>query len=105
MLEDGGFIYVHVDYRTSSAIKLILDEIFGSENLIGYIIWVLNNGAKGRRSWSNQHNDILCYSKGEGPKINFESPLLREPFSDTSLRTHFRNQGKNINILQMLEKS
>ena len=94
MLEDQGSIYVHVDYRTSSAIKLILDEIFGSENMIGYIIWVLNNGAKGRKSWSNQHNDILCYAKGGKPKINFESPLLRKPFSNTSLKTHFRNEDE-----------
>ena len=42
ILKTGGYLYVHVDYRTSSPIKLILDEIFGHENLIGYIIWVLN---------------------------------------------------------------
>ena len=48
ILKTGGYLYVHVDYRTSSPIKLILDEIFGHENLIGYIIWVLNNGAIGR---------------------------------------------------------
>ena len=104
ILRDGGYIYVHVDYRTSSAIKLILDEIFGTENLIGYIIWVLNNGAKGRKNWSNQHNDILCYSKGKNLGINFESPLLRKPFSKTSLKTHFTkkdNEGRNYRIREI----
>ena len=99
ILKIGGYIYVHVDYRTSSPIKLILDEIFGHENLIGYIIWVLNNGAKGRKNWSNQHNDILCYSKDKNSGINFDSPLLREPFSKTSLKTHFTkkdNDGRNF---------
>ncbi|MBK6507273.1 MAG: hypothetical protein IPG02_16860 [Ignavibacteria bacterium] len=32
LLSDNGSIYVHLDYRTSSHIRVILDEIFGLDN-------------------------------------------------------------------------
>lgn len=90
LLSSSGSIYVHVDYRVSSHVKLILDEIFGSENHQGTIIWRLDTGAKGRKSWSNQHNDILCYSKSSDFEFNPESEHLREPFSDISQAMHFK---------------
>ena len=91
LLSSDGSIYVHVDYRVSSHIKLILDEIFGSSNHQGTIIWNLDTGAKGRKSWSNQHNDILCYSKSADFEFNTESKHLRQPFNDISLEMHFKN--------------
>ena len=39
LLADDGSIYVHCDWRLNSAIRLILDEIFGKENFKNEIIW------------------------------------------------------------------
>lgn len=95
ILSEAGSIYIHVDYRTSSYIKVIMDEIFGSHNLKGYIIWNIDNGAKSRKFWSNQHNDILVYSKTNKFIFNAESEFLKTQFSDVSLKTHFRKIDKN----------
>lgn len=99
VLDEKGSIYVHVDYRTSSYIKIILDEIFGKKNLKGYIIWNMNNGAKSKKFWSNQHNDILVYSKSENFIFNSNSELLKTEYSESSLKTHFRkkdNEGRQF---------
>ncbi len=98
ILDDTGSIYVHVDYRTSSYIRIILDEIFGEKNLKGYIIWNIDNGAKSKKYWSNQHNDILVYSKSDDFIFNSSSKLLKTKYSDSSLKTHFRKKdsvGRN----------
>jgi len=97
ILDENGSIYIHVDYRTSSYIKIILDEIFGKKNLKGYIIWNMNNGAKSKKFWSNQHNDILVYSKSENFIFNSDSDFLKTEYSESSLKTHFRkkdNEGR-----------
>ena len=92
LLSDDGSIYVHVDYRTSSYIRIILDEIFGYKNLRGYLIWNIDNGAKSKKFWSNQHNDILVYSKSNKFIFNSSSKLLKTDFSESSLKTHLRKK-------------
>jgi hypothetical protein len=89
LLADDGSIYVHVDYRTSAMVKLILDEIFGIERFRGWLVWSIGSGAKGRQQWSNQHNDIFCYSKGDNFTFNHADPELREPFAELSTSMHF----------------
>jgi adenine-specific DNA-methyltransferase len=89
LLADDGSIYVHVDYRTSAMVKLILDEIFGIERFRGWLVWSIGSGAKGRQQWSNQHNDIFCYSKGDNFTFNHADSELREPFAELSTSMHF----------------
>src|SRR5690606_40565407 len=76
-------------------IRSILDEIFGQRYFRGWIAWQIGTGAKGRQQWSNQHNDILCYSKGESFTFNHSSKDLREPFADTSQAMHFNLTDKD----------
>jgi DNA modification methylase len=95
LLSPTGSIYVHVDYRTTSYIKILLDEIFGQSNFRGWIVWQIGTGAKGRKQWSNQHNDILVYSVGEDFKFNFDDPELREPFAELSSTMHFNKVDKD----------
>ena len=87
LLAEDGSIYLHVDYRTSPMIKLILDEVFGVERFRGWLIWSIGTGAKGRQQWSNQHNDILCYSKGEN--FTFNHDLFRRPLIIVTTKEHY----------------
>ncbi|MBC8485672.1 MAG: site-specific DNA-methyltransferase, partial [Bacteroidetes bacterium] len=71
LLADDGSIYVHCDYRVSSYLKLILDDIFGNCNFLNDIIWRY----KGPQSpsplrFSTKHDNILRYSKN----IKFYKP-------------------------------
>jgi len=95
LLSPNGAIYVHVDYRTSAYLKLILDEVFGAEYFRGWLVWQIGTGAKGRTQWSNQHNDIFCYSKGVNFSFNHTEAELREPFADLSSVMHFNKTDKD----------
>lgn len=89
LLADDGSIYVHVDYRVSALVRMLLEEIFGASNARGWIAWQMGTGAKGRTQWSNQHNDILVFSKGADFTFNHNDPELREPFAELSSQMHF----------------
>lgn len=64
LLKDTGSIYVHVDYRTSAYVRLIMDEIFGEGNFLNEIIWKYNGpGSPSLLKYSNKHDIIFRYTK------------------------------------------
>lgn len=44
LLADDGSIFVHCDYRVSTFLRMVLDEIFGKENFKNEIIWSYGAG-------------------------------------------------------------
>ena len=73
LLAENGSIYVHADWHIGHYVKLIMDEIFGKENLRREIIWALET-ASGFKSttdnWVRQHDMILYYSKTDTQVFN-----------------------------------
>ena len=64
LLADDGSIFVHCDWRLNSSIKLIMDEIFGVENLINEIVWKRRGGVLNEtHRYGNVVDFILFYSK------------------------------------------
>ncbi|WP_457571925.1 site-specific DNA-methyltransferase [Desulfovulcanus sp.] len=64
LLSDRGSLYVHVDYRVSAYLRLILDEIFGPENFINEIIWFYKTGGMPEKlGFGRKHDNILFYVK------------------------------------------
>jgi adenine-specific DNA-methyltransferase len=39
LLKETGCIYVHCDNRVNSALRFVLDEIFGKSNFVNQITW------------------------------------------------------------------
>lgn len=68
LLAEDGSIYVHCDYRVSAFMKLVLDEIFGSDNFGNEIIWKRGT-VKGAKAKGNQmarnHDTVLYYTKSD----------------------------------------
>lgn len=83
LLAEDGCIYVHCDWRVTGFLRMVMDEIFGKDKLIGEIIWKhqIMGGAHGRRL-PKAHETILWFKKSDAFKINEESPEVRVPFSD-----------------------
>lgn len=64
VLSDDGSIYVHLDYRKSHYVKILLDEIFGEGNYQNEIIWQKLTSAKSQSSYySNIKDNIFVYKK------------------------------------------
>lgn len=74
-LSEAGSIAVHCDWRVSAYLRVILDEIFNRENLIGTIVWQRTNarGTSGR--WPRIHDVILHYGKSHS--YRFKQILLK----------------------------
>ncbi len=68
LLAEDGSIYVHCDWRLSSQIKLVLDEVFASY-FRGEIIWkkdaVGKGGKKKAKHWPKTFDNIIAYSKAQ----------------------------------------
>lgn len=84
LLSESGTIYVHSDWRMNSRLRLVLDEIFGSEHFLNEIIWYYpNSGLKAASDKFHQVTDtILVYTKS--PKFTFNR--LRRPRKDKQTR-------------------
>jgi DNA modification methylase len=66
LLAQDGSIFIHCDWRVTSAVRLVLDEIFGKNNIRNEIIWCFTGpGSPGMRQFNRKHNTIWWYSKGD----------------------------------------
>ena len=77
LLTKHGSIYVHCDWRVTSYIREVLDEIFGKENFRNELIWTFTGpGSPGMRQYNRKHNTIYWYSKSKENWI-FEDSTIR----------------------------
>lgn len=91
LLADDGCILVHCDYRRAAQLRLIMDEVFGSNTNINFrneIIWSYRTGGAPKDfSLARKHDNILFYSKTSQFKINpkKERQYLEKPFMDSKI--------------------
>lgn len=72
LLKDTGSIYVHVDYRTTAYIRLILDEILGESNFRNEIIWCYSGPSNTKDYFSRKHDSIFFYAKTKYTQFNIQ---------------------------------
>ena len=70
LLSDDGLIWIHLDYRAVHYVKIIMDEIFGMENMVNEIVWGYRSGGASGRRFARKHDSILLYSKTKDYKFN-----------------------------------
>ncbi len=63
LLADDGVIIINIDENEVTHLQMICDEIFGTENNLGTIIWDKRNPKGSVKGVSYQHENILVYSK------------------------------------------
>lgn len=81
LLSNDGTIYVHCDWRVSSSIRLLLDDIFGNLNYKNEIFWRRGAGKAGKAISNHfgRNNDVIFYyTKSKGSTFN----KLYTPYSD-----------------------
>jgi site-specific DNA-methyltransferase (adenine-specific)/adenine-specific DNA-methyltransferase len=96
LLSDDGSIYVHCDYRVNAYIRMVLDEIFGKENIKNEIIWCYTGpGSPGMRQFNRKHNNIFWYSKYTNKWIFNDSEIRQEHNLKTQVnfKTGLRGSG------------
>lgn len=73
LLSPEGSLYLHIDYRTSAYMRIMLDEIFGEENFLNEIIWHYRSGGRAKNHFSRKHDTILFYRKSPQYYFDIES--------------------------------
>ncbi|BBU38094.1 hypothetical protein APP_03860 [Aeribacillus pallidus] len=86
LLADDGSIYVHLDSHMAFAVKIIMDEIFGEQNLRNWITRKKCNPKNyTRKQYGNISDYILFYSKTK--KYVFNQPF--QPWDEETARKEY----------------
>ncbi|MFO0872583.1 MAG: site-specific DNA-methyltransferase [Phycisphaerales bacterium] len=74
VLKPTGSILLHCDWRHSHHLRLLLDDLFGSERFVNHLVWSYGLGGSSPRGFARKHDDILFYARG--PRHWFEPPRV-----------------------------
>jgi DNA modification methylase len=85
LLAPNGTLYLHLDWHADSYARLLLDELFGAENLLNEIIWAYHGPSPIRRAFNRKHDTILVYVKGKD--YTFNADAVREPYNPNTVKT------------------
>jgi adenine-specific DNA-methyltransferase len=66
LLAQDGVMVIHIDEHEVHMLALLLDEIFGEENVLGTIIWDKRNPKGDARGIAVQHESILVVARDAG---------------------------------------
>lgn len=91
LLAPTGTLYLHLDWHANAYARLILDELFGADNLLNEIVWVYHGPSPIRTAFNRKHDTILSYVKGKGYTFNVDA--VREPYNQNTVNT-FRSSPK-----------
>ena len=86
LLAEDGSIYVHLDYHVANYIKVILDELFGRENMVNQIVWQRTGGHNDSQAFGRNYDIILFYRKSD--KMTWHKPVTG--YDEAHLKRYFR---------------
>jgi len=99
LLAEDGSIYVHCDWRVNSFIRLVLDEVFGSDYYKNELRWK-RQPVRGAKATSNQYarnsDGVLFYSKSDtwiwnGAYKEYDPNFIKSKFRPDSDGRLFRD--------------
>lgn len=99
ILAEDGSIYVHLDEKMSHYIKVVMDEVFGSNCFQREIVWRIGwvSGYKtAAKNWIRNHDVILYYTKDPNNFI-FNKEYIPYP-EDYVRRDGSKPSGKGVPI-------
>jgi len=95
LLAEDGSIYLHCDWRVNSILRLVMDEIFGSQNFVNEIVWGYKTGGVPESiGFSKKHHTLLYYSRSAAPIFN---ALEQKSYVPTLPEPHTKS-GKSLGV-------
>jgi len=96
VMSETASIYVHLDWHIGHYVKILLDEVFGEDNLLNEIVWRYPNkmsGAVNGRSFVKVHDTIFVYTFSEDNIFNVVKIEREEPVQQSK---RIKVDGKNM---------
>ncbi|HEB74925.1 MAG TPA: site-specific DNA-methyltransferase [Nitrospirae bacterium] len=117
LLSDKGSIFIHLGVQVNHFIRVVLEEVFGVENVIDEIIWSYGTPSGGRAAGNKvikAHEYILYAVKGYGQHVYnkeflpYSEKYIKERFTfidEDGRRYRIRTRGKGKVERQYLDES
>lgn len=84
LLREDGVIFISIDQNEFANLRVICDEVFGSNSFIAHIAWRSSDSSNNNAlTFSEDFNDLLVYSKNADWRPNF--------LDDPEKRRHYKN--------------
>ena len=80
LLTASGTLYVHVDWRESHYVRVLLDEVFGRDSFLNEVIWAYDYGGRSKDRWPAKHDTILVYVRTPGAHLFDQDRIERIPY-------------------------
>ena len=83
LLRPSGSLIVHVDWRSSHRVRVLLDELLGEANFVNHLVWAYGLGGSSPRRFARKHDDLLWYCVDAGrywfdpPRVNATSARMK----------------------------
>lgn len=74
-LKPTANILLHVDWRSSHRVRLMLDELLGEDRFVNHLVWSYGLGGSSPRRFARKHDDILFYCV-DPKRYHFEPPMV-----------------------------
>ena len=100
LLAEDGSIYVHCDWHVNGFLRLVLDEVFGKDNLRNEIIWQrITSKSNVQRKFGAIHDMLLLYDKdAEQSCWNQPYAQLRDEYVEQMYRYVEENTGRRFRV-------
>ncbi len=70
VLKNNGSIFLQMDFKISHWVRVIMDDVFGYENIRNEIIWKYGLGRSSDKQFGKRHDNIYWYSNSENYTYN-----------------------------------
>lgn len=102
-LREDGSIWISIDDREAHYLKVAADHVFGRENFVTTIVWHHRTTRENRKTFSNNHEYILCYAKNSSKFTATRNALIagaevfkRYKNPDKDPRGHWQSVSANV---------
>jgi adenine-specific DNA-methyltransferase len=85
LLRDDGALFISIDDTEVANLRLVLDEIFGSENFAAIIAWKKRSSPDARDTIGSIHDYIVCYVKRSE---RIKAAIQKIPLSDQRIESY-----------------
>lgn len=107
LLKKTGVIFISIDDYEYSALKILCDEIFGSENFVATFVWKITGHTDNQDIIIKNHEYIVCYSYAKtelvinnivDPNILENSKIMRDFAENSITKNGYKNPPSFITL-------
>lgn len=95
LMSPGALLALHVDWRTSHHVRVLLDDLLGEDRFVNHLIWSYGLGGSSPRRFARKHDDILLYCLNPDAYW-FEAPAV--PATSVRLRGRMKKSTDVLDI-------